>query len=91
MKIQIVLIWPKKARENSNINNQKKNLINGDKNNEYFGNNDVIFYNQEHSNKAKMKDDDNHSRSDLILNKKGCVDDINGSITKQNNNKSIYI
>jgi hypothetical protein len=85
------IILAKKAGENSNINNQKKNLINGNKNNEYFGNNDVIFYNQEHSNKVKMKDDDNHSRSALILNKKGCVDDINGSITKQNNNKSIYI
>jgi hypothetical protein len=85
------VILDKKAGENKNINNQKKNLINDNKNDEYFGNNDVMFYNQEHSNKAKMKDDDNHSRSALILNKKGCVDDINGSITKQNNNKSIYI
>ena len=60
----------------------KKNLINDKKNSEYFGNNDVIFYNQEHPNKVKIKDDDNHSRSALIRNKKECIDDINDSLTK---------
>ena len=86
------VIFAKKYVENPSINNKKKNLINGNKNNEYLENNDVIFYNQNYSNKVKMKDDENHSRSALINNKKGYVDDINGSGTKQNNNnKSIYI
>ena len=77
--------------ENPSIINQKKNLNNDNKNNEYAGNNDVIFYNQEHGSKVKMKDDDSHSRSALITNKKGHVDDTNDTKTQQNKNKSIYI
>lgn len=38
----------------------------------------------------KKKEEDNHSRSVLINNKKGCVDEINSSLTKQNNNRTIY-
>ena len=77
--------------ENPSIINQKKNLNNDNKNNEYARNNDVIFYNQEHGSKVKMKDDDSHSRSALITNKKGHVDDTNDTKTQQNKNKSIYI
>ena len=49
-----------------------------------------MFYNQENKNKAKKRDNENHSSSALISNKKGCVDEINDSMSKKFNNKSIY-
>ena len=49
----------------------------------------MFYYNQENKNKVKRRDDENHSRSVLISNKKGFVDEINVSVNKQNN-KSIY-
>ena len=82
----------KNTSENTNINNNKKTLSsNNNKSNDLIGQNEVIYYNnQEYKGKTKFREDDNHSRSALIPNKKGCVDEINGSLTKQNNNKSIY-
>ena len=80
---------PKKTSENTNINSSQKK--NDSKVNDLLGTNDVIFYgNQEAFNIPKKKEEDNHSRSVLINNKKGCVDEINSSLTKQNNNRTIY-
>ena len=80
---------PKKTSENTNINSSQKK--NDSKVNDLLGTNDVIFYgNQEGFNIPKKKEEDNHSRSVLINNKKGCVDEINSSLTKQNNNRTIY-
>ena len=80
---------PKKTSENTNINSSQKK--NDSKVNDLLGTNDVIFYgNQEGFNIPKKKEEDNHSRSVLINNKKGCVDEINSSLTKQNNNGTIY-
>ena len=82
----------KKTSENTNVNNNKKTIsTNINKSNDLIGTNEVIYYNnQERKSKIKTREDDNHSRSALIPNKKGCIDEINGSLTKQNNNKSIY-
>jgi phospholipid-transporting ATPase len=80
---------PKKTSENTNINSSQKK--NDSKVNDLLGTNDVIFYgNQEGFNIPKKKEEDNHSRSVLINNKKGCVDEINSSLTKQNNDRTIY-
>jgi len=80
---------PKKTSENTNINSSQKK--NDSKVNDLLGTNDVIYYgNQEAFNIPKKKEEDNHSRSVLINNKKGCVDEINSSLTKQNNNRTIY-
>ena len=76
---------PKKTSDNTI---QKKS---DSKTNDCLGTNEVIYYNNQIS---KKKDEDNHSRSVLINNKKGCVDEINSSSVKQynsiNNHKSIY-
>ena len=80
---------PKKTSENTNINSSQKK--NDSKVNDLLGTNDVIFYgNQEGFNIPKKKEEDNHARSVPINNKKGCVDEINSSLTKQNNNGTIY-
>ena len=82
----------KKTSENTNVNNNKKCFNNNiNKNSDLIGTNEVIYYNnQERKSKIKVREEDNHSRSVLIPNKKGCIDEMNGSLTKQNNNKSIY-
>ena len=78
---------PKKTSENTNINSSQKK--NDSKVNDLLGTNDVIYYgNQEAFNIPKKKEEDNHSRSVLINNKKGCVDEINSSLTKLNNNRT---
>ena len=38
----------------------------------------------------KKKEEDNHSRSIIINNIKGCVDEINSSLTKLNNNRTFF-
>ena len=84
------VILGKKASENTNVNNnQKKTMSQDNKSNEFSGNNEIIYCNQDNS-KQKKNDFDNHSRSVLIPNKKGKIDVINGSLIKQSHNKSIY-
>ena len=65
---------PKKTSENTNINSSQKKNIEK----------------ESFLTRTKKKEEDNHSRSVLINNKKGCVDEINSSLTKQNNNRTIY-
>ena len=80
----------KRTSENTNTNNTQKKNSSDNKSNDYLANNDLMFYNQENKNKAKKRDNENHSSSALISNKKGCVDEINDSMSKKFNNKSIY-
>ena len=81
----------KNTSENTNVNNNKKTFNNNiNKNNDFIGTNEAIYYNQDNKGTIKFKEEDNHSSSVLIPNKKGNIDEINGSMTKQNNNKIIY-
>ena len=84
------IILAKNTSENINAN-QKKTLSYENKNPNLVENNDFIYSNKENQIGKKKKDEeDNHSRSVLISNKKGCVDEINTSMNKQKNNKTIH-
>ena len=82
----------KKSSENTNINsNQKKTYSQDNKSNEFSGNNEINYFNQEISIVPNKKDSDNHSRSVFISNKKGKIDEINGTyMVKPTHKKKIY-